>query len=116
MFARGSRRRWPTFTSSPRVTTSKPPSRHWCQTGERSTRPSRRYVASTATSGCSSRSPSSSGRRSLRIGGKLLALAAAVPQRVQAVVDERDERPLPPRVEEVRVRGVLTAGGERHAG
>src|SRR5436190_23001724 len=45
---------------------SKPLSCHSCQTGERRTVPSRRYVARMATSGSSSRSPRSSGVSPLR--------------------------------------------------
>src|ERR687887_170888 len=66
MLARASRRRCRAFTSSLRVTTLKPPSRHSCQTGESRTPPSRRDVASTATSGCRSRSPSSARVRAFR--------------------------------------------------
>ena len=57
--ARGSRRRCRAFTSSSPTQTLNPPSRHSCQTGERSTDPSSRRVASTATNG-SSRKPSRS--------------------------------------------------------
>src|SRR4029453_7758332 len=67
MLARGSRRRCPAFTLRRPVTTLKPLSCHSCQTGERRTVPSRRYVARTATSGSSSKSPRSSGLSPLRI-------------------------------------------------
>src|SRR5438309_1587191 len=66
MLARESRRRCPAFTSRGSVTTLKPLSRHSCQTGERRTVPSRRYVARTARCGSSSRSPRSSGVSPLR--------------------------------------------------
>src|SRR5436190_22587399 len=66
MLARGSRRRCPAFTSREPVTTLKPLSTHSCQTGERRTVPSRRYVARTATNGNSSRSPRSAGVSPLR--------------------------------------------------
>src|SRR5689334_10549972 len=67
MLARGSRRRCPAFTSREPVTTLNPPSRHSCQTGERRTVPSSRYVASTATIGSSRRSPRSSGVSGFRM-------------------------------------------------
>src|SRR5690242_18521816 len=67
MLARGSRRRCFSLTSFGPTTTSKPSSCQRCQTGERRTPPSLRYVARTATSGCSSSSPRSAGP-SLRIG------------------------------------------------
>src|ERR1700757_897929 len=61
MLARGSRLKCFSLTSFAPTTTSKPPSCQRCQTGERRTPPSFRYVARTATSGCSSRSARSSG-------------------------------------------------------
>src|SRR5262249_11470579 len=45
-----------------------------------------------------------------------LAVPRAMTEGIQAGVHERDERPLSPGVEEVRVRGVAAAGRERHAG
>src|SRR5207248_8536387 len=68
MLARASRRRWRALIPSPFVAPWNPPDRHSCQTGESSVPPSRRYVARTARSGCSSRSPSSSTSRFLRTG------------------------------------------------
>src|SRR5919197_294575 len=93
MLARASRRRCRAFTSSLRVTTLKPPSRHSCQTGESRTPPSRRYVASTATSGCRSRSPSSAGVRSFRtqcLGAEVRLLDVLVLLQLLRVVCERD--------------------------
>jgi len=67
MLARGSRRSGAAFTLRLLVTTWKPPSRHSCQTGDKSTVPSRRYVAKTASRRSPAKSPRSSMARSLRM-------------------------------------------------
>src|SRR5262249_40065614 len=66
--ARGSFVRCLTLMSPGKQLTSKPPLRQQCQTGERSTPPSRRYVASTDAIGGATKSASSSSGMSLRIG------------------------------------------------
>src|SRR3954453_21596784 len=71
MLARASRCMCFTLPSLLRVATVKPPSRHSCQTGESITLPSRRWVASTASSGSSTRSPRSSMARFLRTRARL---------------------------------------------
>src|SRR5215472_7865825 len=79
MLALGSRRRCAALTFWLPVTTWKAPSRHSCHTGDSSTVPSRRYVASTASNRRSTRSPRSSMVRFLRMqeryrpAGRLLA-------------------------------------------
>src|SRR5215472_2924294 len=67
MLALASRRRCAALTLWLPVTTWKPPSRHSCHTGDSSTVPSCRYVASTASNRRSTRSPRSSMVRFLRI-------------------------------------------------
>src|SRR4051794_4183012 len=62
------------------------------------------------------RRPPAQSWRELLDAEKVLAVAPAVAERVEAPVHERGEGALPPGVEEVRVRGVLTAGRKRHAG
>src|SRR5262245_15941516 len=91
MLARGSRPRCRSLMSFGPTATSKPPSCHRCHTGERRTLPSARYVASTATSGSSSRSPRSSGPRSLRTSRRLGDVSERIrnrerPQLLQALV------------------------------
>src|SRR5438477_511288 len=70
MLVRGSRRRCATFTSTPVVTTSKPPSRHSCHTGESRTSPFRRRVARTARSGRMSSIDHLLPRRAVRRNGR----------------------------------------------